>query len=87
MQRFTTLAAAGALLAAVTSTASAQVPAKGDVQQQRELRQKFDRRQEGELKVGDLAPDFALQDLQGQTTVRLAELRGKPVVLVFGSCT
>jgi thioredoxin-dependent peroxiredoxin len=36
----------------------------------------------GELKVGDLAPDFALPDEQGNT-VRLSDLRGKRVVVYF----
>jgi peroxiredoxin len=42
--------------------------------------------------VGDVAPDFALTDTHG-TPVRLSELRGTPVVLVFlpfafsGTCT
>ncbi len=35
-----------------------------------------------DLKVGDPAPDFTLQDSDGQT-VRLADLRGKKVVLYF----
>jgi thioredoxin-dependent peroxiredoxin len=34
------------------------------------------------LKVGDLAPDFTLTDSSGET-VRLADLRGKKVVLYF----
>ena len=34
------------------------------------------------LKVGDPAPDFTLQDSDGQT-VKLADLRGKKVVLYF----
>ena len=39
-------------------------------------------------KVGDLAPDFELQDPTGQTAVRLSSFRGKrPVALVFGSYT
>lgn len=44
------------------------------------------------VQVGDLAPDFALRDQHGQT-VRLSELRGRPVVIVFypwaftGVCT
>jgi len=46
-----------------------------------------DRRREGELKVGDLAPDFTVQDLQGKQSVKLSDLRGKPVTLIFGSCT
>lgn len=42
--------------------------------------------------VGDVAPDFTLNDTHG-TPVRLSELRGTPVVLVFlpfafsGTCT
>jgi cytochrome oxidase Cu insertion factor (SCO1/SenC/PrrC family) len=36
---------------------------------------------------GEVAPDFTLQDAQGEVTVRLSGLRGKPVVLLFGSCT
>ena len=39
-------------------------------------------------KVGDLAPDFALQDPTGKVNVRLSDFRGKrPVALVFGSYT
>jgi hypothetical protein len=39
-------------------------------------------------KVGDLAPDFELQDPSGNTLVRLSDFRGKrPVALVFGSYT
>jgi hypothetical protein len=39
-------------------------------------------------KVGDLAPDFELQDPSGNTVVRLSDFRGKrPVALVFGSYT
>ena len=39
-------------------------------------------------KVGDLAPDFELQDPEGQVRVRLSDFRGKrPVALVFGSYT
>jgi cytochrome oxidase Cu insertion factor (SCO1/SenC/PrrC family) len=39
------------------------------------------------LQVGDPAPAFALSDVAGKKTVSLAELKGKPVVLYFGSCT
>ena len=42
---------------------------------------------QGTLKDGDVAPDFTLQDSEGKKTVKLSELRGKPVVLIFGSCT
>ncbi|MDH3685425.1 MAG: hypothetical protein OEP95_04325 [Myxococcales bacterium] len=39
-------------------------------------------------KVGDLAPDFELQDPSGEETIRLSSFRGKrPVALVFGSYT
>jgi hypothetical protein len=39
-------------------------------------------------KVGDEAPDFELQDPEGNIRVRLSDFRGKrPVALVFGSYT
>lgn len=39
-------------------------------------------------KVGDLAPDFELQDPSGEISIRLSHLLGKrPVALVFGSYT
>ncbi len=39
-------------------------------------------------KVGDLAPDFTLQDPSGTAVVRLSDFRGRrPVALVFGSYT
>lgn len=38
------------------------------------------------VRVGEQAPDFALTTLDG-TTLRLADLRGKYVVLEFGSIT
>ena len=39
-------------------------------------------------KVGDFAPDFELQDPEGNVSVRLSDFRGKrPVALVFGSYT
>jgi cytochrome oxidase Cu insertion factor (SCO1/SenC/PrrC family) len=44
-------------------------------------------RREGNLKVGDVAADFTIQDVSGKQTVQLAALKGKPVVLIFGSCT
>jgi hypothetical protein len=45
------------------------------------------RPREGTLKVGDPAPALAA-DLLGQAkAVKLADLHGKPVVLIFGSCT
>jgi hypothetical protein len=42
----------------------------------------------GQLKVGDQAPDFTLEQFDKKATVQLSSLRGKkPVVLVFGSYT
>jgi hypothetical protein len=39
-------------------------------------------------KIGDLAPDFELQDPEGNVHIRLSDFRGKrPVALVFGSYT
>jgi hypothetical protein len=39
-------------------------------------------------KVGEMAPDFALQDPSGEEQIRLSDFRGKrPVALVFGSYT
>src|SRR5262249_39835496 len=50
---------------------------------------KFERPQilQGALKAGDAAPEFTLKNLEGAKTVKLADLKGKPTVLVFGSCT
>jgi len=46
------------------------------------------RARQGNLRVGDPAPDFALPRLDEAGAVRLsAELRGRPVVLIFGSYT
>lgn len=42
---------------------------------------------QGSLTNGAQAPDFTLSSPDGATTVTLSTLRGKPVVLVFGSCT
>lgn len=44
-------------------------------------------RRDGDLKVGDPAPDFVVSDVDGKNVVRLSDLRGRPVVLLFGSCT
>ena len=38
-------------------------------------------------RVGAPAPDFTLRGSDGHGAVTLSELRGKPVVLVFGSFT
>jgi thiol-disulfide isomerase/thioredoxin len=42
---------------------------------------------QGHLQNGDPAPDFTLKDVTGRKSVTLSALRGRPVVLVFGSCT
>jgi cytochrome oxidase Cu insertion factor (SCO1/SenC/PrrC family) len=41
----------------------------------------------GTVQVGDAAPDFRLPTLDHKEQVELSALRGKPVVLVFGSYT
>ena len=42
----------------------------------------------GAPKVGDVAPDFELKDVDGENTVRLSDFRGDtPVALIFGSFT
>ena len=41
----------------------------------------------GTVEVGEQAPDFRLPTLDHQSEVELSALRGKPVVLVFGSYT
>jgi len=39
-------------------------------------------------KVGDTAPDFTLNDIQGENPVQLSSFQGKkPVALIFGSFT
>lgn len=45
-------------------------------------------RREGNLRVGDTAPDVRLVSLDGKSPVLLSERTGsKPLVLVFGSYT
>jgi hypothetical protein len=41
----------------------------------------------GTVHRGEVAPDFLLPTLDHQSQVQLSSLRGKPVVLVFGSYT
>jgi hypothetical protein len=50
---------------------------------------RYDQRQEGSLKVGDVAPNVDLLALDGKTPVPLKDSigGGKPLVLVFGSFT
>ncbi len=42
---------------------------------------------QGSLREGDVAPDFTLPTLDHTSHVSLSSLRGRPVVLVFGSYT
>lgn len=50
---------------------------------------KVQRPKEVKFAVGDPAPAFELKLLDGENgkKVKLSDLKGKPVVLVFGSCT
>jgi hypothetical protein len=49
---------------------------------------RYDEREEGSLRVGDVAPDVELVALDGETRQGLLEDRGdRPLVLVFGSFT
>lgn len=49
---------------------------------------RYDQRREGNLKVGDAAPDVTLVALDGKTPVALRDHVGeKPLVLIFGSYT
>lgn len=49
---------------------------------------RYDKREEGRLKVGDRAPDVELVGLDGKTPVRISEKIGqRPLVLIFGSYT
>ena len=41
----------------------------------------------GQINLGEQAPAFSLSTLDKTAHVQLADLRGKPVVLVFGSYT
>ncbi len=45
------------------------------------------RREVGKLQVGDVAPTSQLAQVGQKAQVDLAKLQGKPVVLIFGSCT
>lgn len=49
---------------------------------------RYDQRREGNLKVGQKAPEVVLTALDGQTKVKLLEeAKGRPLVLIFGSFT
>lgn len=48
----------------------------------------YDIRTEGQLRIGDLAPDLELARVDGAGATKLSDLyREKPVVLAFGSYT
>lgn len=48
----------------------------------------YDQRRDGDLRVGDQAPDVLLTALDGSTRVRLSDRIGeRPLVLIFGSYT
>lgn len=44
-------------------------------------------KRDGDLKEGAAAPGFTLHNVDGKNPVKLSDLKGKPVVLIFGSCT
>ena len=48
---------------------------------------RYDQRRDGDLKVGDRAPEALLVALDGKRNVPLLAGSGKPRVLVFGSFT
>lgn len=49
---------------------------------------RYDQRREGDLKVGDRAPDVLLHSLDGQSQASiLARDQSQPLVVVFGSFT
>lgn len=48
---------------------------------------RYDQRHEGELRVGDRAPNVTLTALDGTPRKLLEGSGGRPVVLVFGSYT
>jgi hypothetical protein len=49
---------------------------------------RYDQRREGDLKVGDRAPDALLVSLDGKSRQTLLEPNAnKPTVLIFGSFT
>lgn len=48
---------------------------------------RYDQRREGDLKVGDRAPELQLVALDGKSNVPLLGTPDKPTVLIFGSFT
>jgi len=45
------------------------------------------KQREASLKVGDAVPALTFEDLNAKNKVKLSDLKGKPTVLIFGSCT
>jgi thiol-disulfide isomerase/thioredoxin len=74
------LAALGLAIGSAPRESEAQSRRPGDAARRPGISQ-------GTLENGDLAPDFTLATPDGKKTVSLSQLRGKAVVLVFGSCT
>ena len=48
---------------------------------------RYDQRRDGDLKVGDRAPDAQLVALDGKSARPLFTVRDRPTVLIFGSFT
>jgi hypothetical protein len=48
---------------------------------------RYDQRRDGDLKVGDRAPEALLVSLDGRRDTPLLGARTKPLILVFGSFT
>ena len=58
------------------------------IKNRREARAWQQRHDKDAPKVGDVAPDFELRDVNGGNPVRLSDFRGeRPVGLIFGSFT
>jgi hypothetical protein len=65
----------------------AQPPGKNQSKDPPGLEKSKLRPREGNLKVGDAVPDLKVWDIEGKNEIALRQLKGKPVVLIFGSCT
>lgn len=85
--RMTVLLAALTMLFAGYTNVLAQIPDDLPPEAVEELEGAADLMGENGPQVGEAAPDFTLQGLNG-LEVTLSDLKGqRPVVLVFGSCT
>jgi len=74
-----------ALLTVISPLACESPPAPADAQASARA-ETIARINPGRVRVGDSLPDLAFESLDG-ATVTLSSLRGRPTVLVFGSCT